>query len=578
MGAPSPLIDRPSFWLSLMASGWLAAIVIAVSPDIWHSAPLLVHNDGRHFVVWLRQLADPALFAADPIADHFRALTPALYTALFLPAAWLGIDVLVWHLLVVAPLVCLLFTLTAFRFARHIFSSVRLAGFAALALTALLAASPASGLPRGFAFVIVFAALSAFLEGRTLLLCVVLFVGANLYPAAVIVASGAIGLFVLMPVARNRFGSAGSLARLAAVGASAVVGLGVFVLQSQQTGGTLTLAEASRHPIFAEGGRAAFFRDSLAAQLLCEGRGGLLPIGCLGGDGALGAVLALLAVVATLIGGLAAHRALFDLADARTGAAGRLEPVYRLLAALLLAGLLLFVAAYMVAFRAHLPARYAYLSLGLVHALAVASLAVILLEGAARLLFGGRRLWLRQWAGLATALVAAVLIFAKAADRLNLVRDSEPEISAFLRAAPADAKVAGFSRALDNVPAFSSRSVYVAFELLIPYKKEYLARMEARLLALADAYARSTPEAVEVFLADSAVTHVLLARRPRTEIAHWLASYPVLAPLSESGRFEALRQRLRPCLAIAGRQYDLYESGCLAAPKPAQPANASARP
>ncbi len=159
-------LDRPVFWIALLCIAWVFAIYSAVFLKLLNSPVAMVSDDARHFVVWLRQLADPELFKGDVIAEYFQSLTPALYTLLYSPAILLGVDAIVWHFLVICPLTCIFFTLTAYRFLSHFLPTVRETGLATILLCIFLMSWPLVGLPRSFAFSIIFLSLSAFMEKR----------------------------------------------------------------------------------------------------------------------------------------------------------------------------------------------------------------------------------------------------------------------------------------------------------------------------------------------------------------------------------------------------------------------------
>ncbi|SDL28806.1 hypothetical protein [Aliiruegeria lutimaris] len=96
-------------------------MVSQVLPEALTDPWAITEDDGRHFVVWLRAMADLELFRNDPIAANFGAVTPAPYKWLFLLAVWLGIDVVSWQLLVLAPSIVALTLWAANRFLGHYF-------------------------------------------------------------------------------------------------------------------------------------------------------------------------------------------------------------------------------------------------------------------------------------------------------------------------------------------------------------------------------------------------------------------------------------------------------------------------
>ncbi len=553
------ILDRPGHWYVLLLAGWGIGILLAVSPEIWRSSHLLVQDDARHFVVWLRRLADPELFAGDPIAEYFRALTPGVYTALYAPASVLGIDAVTWHFLAVTPLACVLFTVAGFRLLSHLHPTVREAGLATLILCGVLSYAPMDGLPRSFGHAIVLFALVAFLERRILLVFATMAIGANLYPVACIVAGGAMAF--LMLEGRSPYVSTDRRKwyAFAAAGIGAVGGLALFLISADDVGPVFTLAQARELPIFEEGGRLRFFRDNLLSQVLCSGDGGLLLV-CIDTGTDAGPLLSLAVTVLVFAAALVALRLNAGHTQPGRAMARSSELAVRLAVALVLAGSLLYLASYLVAFRAHLPGRYATYSVGFAFQIAI----VIAIMGAinlvARALASRVRIRTVQLAALCVLWPA---VFADLAGEPVIYRDTEPQISAYLRSTPPDTLVAGFSGYIDSVPAFADRSVFFASELLITWTIPFYDQMEERVHALGATYTAPLGPETADFLEQNGIDYLLIRRAGVDELDRWVRSFPRLAALAHTNAFVGHADLIQPCIVVRSGAYDLIDTHCL---------------
>lgn len=335
-------------WLLIM-TGMLVAIRLGVTlPEMAESPWLLTGDDGRHFVVWLRQMADPALFQGDPIAHYFMSLTPAVYKALYFPAVWAGIDAVAWHLLLLSPLTVILFVIASFPFTTML-------GFRGVervlcigVLTAVFMFDAALGLPRSFSFTILMGSLAAFYYRRVVILALIMLLGANLYPIGATMAGGAIALFTLARWVMARRIDRESFILVGAAGVSGIAGLMPFMLSTGSLGATLTLSEAKELAIFSHRGRTNFFWPDWTDMVLSSRRrSGILPIRlCRSPWLSVGFVIATFG-----IGGLIAWRRKLP------------RDALGLIAALCIVGVIGVAGSYAVAFKAHLPARYRMMTL-----------------------------------------------------------------------------------------------------------------------------------------------------------------------------------------------------------------------
>ncbi|MHC0055650.1 hypothetical protein [Actibacterium sp. D379-3] len=501
-------------WMIAIFLVFACAPVLPALADALASPFSLVQDDGRHFVVWLRRLADPGLFPNDPIADYFHNLTPQTYRLLAWPAVPLGIDMELWHLFVLTPLAVGTFLWAANRFVALVVPDAVTRVIVVTYMMLAVFRDVPLGLPRSFREAIVLGALALFLRGRTLPLIVVMGVGANLYPASAAVVGVTMLVASLWRWGAARRADRAEVLRLFVAAAASFAGLGLFLWQAGDAGATVTLTEAREMPIFGPGGRTMFFSGDDLAVILCNRRGGLLPF-CIKDAGAI--TLAL--TVAGLVVGWLALRRLAPQSDA-TASRGR-----QALVALVAVGIVLALLAWTVAFKAHLPSRYRIVSLDIVWNMGAGAIVAVLATLATRYL--GR--WL-------PAVPPALILLTGTVDRPSerqLILDETPAISAFLRSTPKDTLTAGLPESGASIPAFATRSIWVTPELTVPYKMGYYRLMEQRAETLFRLLGGPVDETWQVLLTESGIDYMLVYRGPamskralEMRLA-WLGTFPV---------------------------------------------------
>ncbi|NDR56042.1 hypothetical protein [Aliiruegeria sabulilitoris] len=520
----------------------LVAMLLRVLPEALTDPWAITEDDGRHFVVWLRAMADPELFRDDPIAAYFGALTPLPYKWLFLPAVWLGIDVVSWQLLVLAPSIVALTLWAANRFLGHYFPDPIIRALCLALMVYVTMDDLVAGLPRSFAMLILFAGLLFYLERRLLALVLVLMLGANIYPAAAIVALSGIGMAGLIAFAtERRIAAAEPLLTLAAVVAT-LVGLAIFLRSAGATGEVFSLAEARQMRIFGPSGRTQFFDGSGAYTAICSRRGGYLKE-CPD----LPPVLALLIQMGGLTVALMILRK--AVADARS---------FRLLPGLWAGATILFLLAYAVAFKAHLPTRYSGTGLSLLLPVGIAAVAGFLISH-----------WRQtvRWIGLG---LCWMILLGFAQQTLGVwtgdyFRDRNAELSAEIRALPKDSIIAGFTRYADFVPAYTGRAVYVSSELTVPYKKPYFELASDRVAVQGRLFSGPVDAVWHESLAQSGIDYFLEGSGTRSSWKRMALSFESLASWPGRTVFTQNPSVAAACRVAGVSEIDLIDAACFAA-------------
>jgi hypothetical protein len=555
------------FWLFVTVLFWVAT-QITVSKEIAGAYPDIIQDDARQYVVWLRRFSEPGIYPNDPIAEHFLAVTPWLYKALYWPFGKLGFDPLLVHPLILLPAMAVLWSVVCFTFIHRLWPTPAGAAIATLALSYMLQGQPAAlGLPKGVQYSGVLLLMLCFLDRRVAFTGIAVLAVWGLYPVAAIVAVVAMGILVLRPCFPFVTKERAAWLTLIAAGAGTIFGASLFLASTNKAGPTISVQEARELAIFARGGRTEYFNPSFTSFYVCNRRAGLLgPCHDVGLE-AIKQLVVLLAVVAGGIWLVGSGRA-----SSLFVRFGLPPPDLRLAAvigALAISGLILFTLAHAFAFRLYLPNRYARLTLGLDYAL------VIAIVTSAVILILVRRIVFLDKVGFATVSVLGILLVAyfafclEQARRVKFVQTDAQEIYARLRATREDTLVGGFSLLTDSVPAFGRRSVLGSQELMFPYKKANFELIAGRMTKLAHAlYAPAAKDFADLSR-DYKINYVLINRDGANEVKDlekWAKSLPQLNPtiawLKGGGRpfFWDLTQS---CESAGTATHVLLDAACL---------------
>lgn len=483
------------------------------------ASPLIVQDDARQHVFWMRRWLDPALFPNDLIADYFQSVAPWGYRLLYRAGAALGVDPFSFNKFLPLPLT-LIITLYCFRLTLALLP----VPFAAFTSTVLLNqalwidSDVASATPRAFVYPLLLAFLFYLVRGALLPCLIVLLLQGLFYPQTLLLSLGVLTLQLLdwrpeRPPWQRLAWAARSQRRFAlGAWAVALAILLLYALQSSAYGPTISRAEALNLPEFWPGGRSSFFSDDFW-QYWLRGRSGIL------------------------------HYKLFTPA---TQVLGLLLPCFWLgtypgpprlallshcqklavLTQLTVASIGMFFIAHAVLFKLHLPSRYAQHSLRIVLAVAAAIVITSWLEALSRWQTSTGPVWTRRgrsWAagvmapltsaGIALFLLALVLFYPLTLKNFlasGYVTADSPKLHQFLAQQPKDSLVASLSRRADNIGSFAARSVLASWEHSIPYHLGYYLPLRDRLRRMIAAQYSPDLAAAQELIRDEGVTLWLL--------------------------------------------------------------------
>ena len=488
-GSPSLKTPGVAFWLgiSLIAPlyfGLLSWFYAATSGDI-------VQDDARLHIVWLQRLIDPDLFPNDPIAHYYKAIQPIGLKLVYGVAASLGIEPLIFARIV--PLGLALITTIYIFWVAFWILPMPISGFLATLIlnqNIWLKDDLISAAPRAFTYPLFAAFLYYLLRGSRLPCLLMLGLQGLFYPQMMLVS---LGMLTLRLVDWNGWKS--RLSRwgteygvwLLALGMAGGILLTFSGFVEDQVGRLVTLAEMKSMPEFYVNGRVGYFGRSLLSFIF-DGASGLRfplfpPIILVG------ALLPLWFMKSSTSGSSKSSLA------PRTRRSGITHHI-AILPQILLSAVGLFLLAHALFPGLYLPSRYTYYSTRFVMAIA-AGIVLTLIT---------RQVWCwwlkhqrgNSWTvrrriqgglvvGLAIAITTIPAIPAIVLPCQGWIIGETPGIYRLLAQLPKDTLVASLTSEIDNVPAFSQRSVLVGAEFALPYHVDFYDLMTERMADLVDA-------------------------------------------------------------------------------------------
>jgi len=541
--------------LWLLAALGFVALWIARSMAV-ALQPLVVQDDARQHVFWMQRLADPTLFHGDLFADYFQSQGPPGYVAIYRMLMLVLDPIAVSKLL--PPILGLSAALFTFLLVRRLDPSP-VATFLATVLNSWYVwqyDDLPTGSPRAFLLPLCAALLWTLVSGRFWLSVVVTALAALFYPSAAALGVAIQGV-CLVCFAGRRARLDREHRRWLAFGLSA--GLSVLLLAPTALGAsafgpTVDVQTARQMAEFGPNGRNAFFTPDWYAYWITSYRSGLdlraLDVVFTGVPLFYELLaLALLAPIMAIVGGPCVRK--------------RLAPSATVIAQILAASLILFLAAHLLLFRLYLPSRFVAWTVPLALSIAVG----VGLASAYDWVAGAHS----KVAGMLAVLSAIGLALSPALYDGNFVRDPAPSVMAYLRTLPPDTLIAGVPTETDSVPAFAARPVLSNREYALAYHDGYYDLVRQRTLDLIDAYYAESPRQVAEFASRNGVDVFLvnrLAFAPDTAVDAWAGSFEpytslVLGHLRRNGRY-ALLDAARRCGVLTEGEVTVVPASCFA--------------
>ncbi len=561
---PREKLSRSSMrvWFSLSLIFAIIYSLLALQEAF--SSQYVIQDDARQHIFWMRRFINPELFPNDLIADYFQSVAPWGYRSIYWLFAQLGIDPVILSKLF--PLVLdILTTLYCFGVCLEIFP-VPLAGFIASVLLnqqLWLNDGLVSATPRAFVYPL-FLGFLYYVLRRSILFsgCAIALLGL-FYPQAVLVAS-AILVLRLFDYKKGRLyltpNSTDRQLSLIGLGIAFVVIL-FYAASSNEFAPVISVAEAKTWSEFGGAGNSAFFQDNLWDFFILGQRSGLLPKH--------------LFRPTLMMAGLSLP--LLLLYSKQFPLLQKIKPKFQIFSQVLLASVSLFFAAHLLLFKLHLPSRYTNYSFRICLAIAAGIVLCLLLDAVLAEAFKAKsKPWKRFFSLSLTICLTLTIILGSTFwgkfPKTSYVKGKMPELYQFFAQQPQDTLIASISKETDNLPTFSQRSVWVAWEYAVPYHLEYYNQIQRRATELIQAQYSPDITLIQNLIVAHGIDYIILDKTAFTPsylldnrwLRQWYHSLGQdIQENAKQGKSPVIQQTVKQCSRLQNEQLVVLEADCL---------------
>jgi hypothetical protein len=535
------------FWFTLSLT--FAALYSILALQQVFRGEYVVQDDARQHVFWMRRFLDPELFPQDLIADYFQSVSPLGYTTVYKLMAGVGIDP-IWFSKLLPVILGLITTGYCFGVCLQLLP-VPMAGFIASLLlnqSLWIQDDIGSGTPRAFFSPLLLMFLYYLLKKSLVLVNLSLALIGLFYPALMFIA---VGVLVLRLWDWNSWQPRLSSNRydyiVCATGISvAFLVLLPYALSSSEFGPVITVAEARTLPEFEAGGRASFFHDDKPWRFWLSARKSGIRLSL--NPATLGAGFLLFVI---------------PLYPRRFPLLKQVNREVRLLLQIVVSSLIMFFLAHALLFKLHVPSRYTMHSLRIVLPLAAALALTAIVD--AFVYVGLKRK--RSFVTLGTvAIIGAIIVFYPNLFWKNYFPNPGYRIGTvsplyqFFQQQPKDSLIASLAEEVNNLPAFSQRSIFVGSDYAAPYHVGYYREFRQRELELIQAQYSQDLADVSNFIQKYDIDFWVLEQGTFTAkyIAdlRWFREFP---PTQDA--LANLTQGITPALSKVIDKCSVYETG-----------------
>ncbi|MBD2546698.1 hypothetical protein [Planktothricoides raciborskii] len=558
--------SRTIFWFSLALT--FATIYGGMVLQQAFTGEYVIQDDARQHIFWMQRFIDPGLFPNDLIADYFQTVAPWGYTNLYRLMTWVGITPILLHKL--SPIILGLIT-TAYCFGITIeLFPVPIAGFLSSLLLnhyIWMRDDVVSGTAVAFVYPFFTAFLYYLLRRNLFGSCLAIALEGIFYPQAVLISSGILILQlchwkkwqVYLSHQRKDYLFSGICLIVA------LIVMLIYALKSNGYGPVITADAARQMPEFLTKGKSEFFTQEFGHFWFSGQRSGMLP--------RLGTTLPLIASF---------FLPFILLLNSKIVPLKAVTKNLGYLLQITIASLAMFFIAHLFLFRLHLPSRYTEHSLRIVTAIA-AGIAIALIIDA--LLNWGKKpgkiapnkpILSLILAGGLIALVVLEPTWLKRFPRTDYVVGSVPQVYEFFAQQPKDILIASVAEEVNNIPAFSQRSILIGGEgYPVPYHTGYYRQIRDRTLDLITAYYSQNLNQLEEFIQEYSIDFFLVETGSFTpdyiRQSNWMMQYQPAANQAiaqlETGSSPLLAQIGDRCTRLQVKNLKIIDANCAIAKK-----------
>ena len=516
----------------------------------------IVQDDARQHVVWLQRFIDRDLFSHDIIADYFYGLAPLGFKSLYLAAAKLGLEPILFAK-ILPPILAIVTTVYVYLFTLQI-SSIPIAGFiSSLLMNQLIWLNDdiVSATARAFVYPL-FAAWLYYLSLNKIIPCLILMLLQGLfYPHILLIEMTIFSLRLLnyksilnIKLTKNKQAYVWWLAGLIII----AIALYPVTQKSPELATTVTAMQMKQMPEFNFGGRSHFFGGGWLQYWLAGSSGLSLPL------------------FPTIV-----WSGLFlpVLLKQKLSIAKLINSKINILTQVIIASLIMFFLAHLLLPKLHLPSRYTYHTIRFI--LAISSAIVI-------------TIWLKQkqyFSLLDKAKISLITLFSLTVIIFPAIPyvfihwfqgwqiGTAPEIYQYLSQQPKNTLVASLSSEVNNIPAFSQRSILVGDEFAMAYHPVYHNKIKQRTVDLLQAQYSSDLSNLQSFIKQYNINYLLVDKDAFTPQyllnknwlinSSWSEETEEAIAFLQSNQTPIIEKLIEPCSVISIETLNLLESFCI---------------
>ena len=565
---PQPQKNSWVFWFLLSCVSPLYYGTLSLINAFSH--PYLIQDDARQHIFWMHRFVDPTLFPDDIIADYFQTINPGGYEAFYHLMAQLGIEPL---LLAKLLPIFLGFITSAYCFG--VVMQLFPVPFGAFLTTLILNQGLwmrdeiITGTSRAFLYPLLLAFIYYLLRQSFIACMISMALQAVFYPPLALVQAGTLLMrLVQWQNGKPRFTRERSPYLFGLVGSGLAIALILsFFPDLSAFNPMVTATQMQAMPEFGAGGRLGYFNQDFW-QTWISGDSAILP---------------------RFVPPIILLSVLFPIFCRRSSLSRLVSNKITLLRDLLYSSLCLFLLAHILLPRLYFPSRFTGASFwfamvvttGIGITLGLEKFRVGLLQQnlndlkvkRARCFADTVRVALTAIFILANLLIPFVpSIFLKGQSQII---GGAPKIYQFFAQQPKDILIASLAEEIDNVPAFSKRSILVSKEYALPFHLGYYNQIRQRAIDLINAqYSPSLPRLqnfirkynIDFFLVDrNAFQPEAILNNPG--LKNWLmqfqpATNEAIARLQRQEKL-AIVPLIKPCTVLKANNLFVLEAQCL---------------
>jgi hypothetical protein len=531
------------------------------------SHPYLIQDDARQHIFWMHRFIDPTLFPNDIIADYFQTINPVGYEAFYYFMAQLGIEPLLLAKLV--P-IALGFITSAYCFGvvMQLFPVPIAAFFTTLILNQGLWMRDEiiTGTSRAFLYPLFLAFIYYLLKKSFIPGMISIGLQAVFYPPLALVEAGTLVARLVQWEGWNpRLSRDRSQYRFSIIGAGLAIALILSFFPHLGTfAPMITAAQMQAMPEFGAGGRLGYFNQDFW-QTWISGDSAILP---------------------RFVPPIILLSALFPVFRKRSSLSHLVSQKITLLRDLLYASLVLFLLAHIFLPRLYFPSRFTGHSFWFV---------MVILSGIGITLgLEKLRIWIVHHGvnhGKVKAAIALTTIFALANLLIPIVPSvflkgqsqiigGAPKIYQFFAQQPKDILIASLAEEVDNIPAFSKRSILVSKEYALPFHLGYYNQIRQRAIDMINAQYSPSLLDLQAFIKKYKIDFFLIDRNAfqpeailnNPGLKNWLmqfqpATNKAIARLQRKEEL-AIASLIKPCTVLKANNLSVLKAECILSQRP----------